>query len=648
MPNPLMKPFCWKNNRGDDVRPILAFLLIFMLTTLSGFAADKSAKTVKPAKPKKTYFAYRSFNAELETTRQFAEIGVDVRCFFAANTINSLGTPYCEYPMIWLGTNRYDFTALDAQVSDLIKANPKAKFLCMIDLNTPPWGTRRHSFDSYTVISHAVCSPNWKKDAAKWLNDFLDYSEKKYGDRIEAYILSGGGTSEWYEYDRGYTSRIKDSTWRIWCKNRGLDFGNEVPASSSLQKATLEDVVYDPATELNKIKYWQFHNEMIVTAMLEFASQTRKKISVDKEIGYFFGYYLVSDTKLTSFGHLDYERLYASPDVDFFISPQTYKDREIGGGSGPQLVQGTLARYGKRYLSEIDHSTHVTKNWFITWKNRAEDFAGIKREIAYAMINHSSLWIFDMWGGRYAEPETRLLVGDLKKVFDRYVDDSSPSAAEVLMIADPQSAYYLNEKKPHSAVMTTAFRDKLNRIGTPFDVYSFSDIPYINMKQYKMVCLPATVCITPEREAILRKHVFCDNKTVVWVYAPGVVDGKSLDTERVKKWAGVPYKTTGPVITPMGGWNAFYAWEFKSVTPTVLRDTAKKAGVHLYTDEENPVYANTKMFAVHFKKGGNKTIHLPRKCKKVIDLFTSKTVAENTDEFTYDFADPDTVLFEMQ
>ena len=49
---------------------------------------------------KMLWVTYRSFNRELERTGQFGAMGITNRCFFAANTINSAGNPYCEYPHV--------------------------------------------------------------------------------------------------------------------------------------------------------------------------------------------------------------------------------------------------------------------------------------------------------------------------------------------------------------------------------------------------------------------------------------------------------------------------------------------------------------------------------------------------------------------
>ena len=607
---------------------------------------NRSFSTDDVKKGKNDYYAYRSFWPELEMTATFKDLGINTRCFFASNTINSAGFEYCKYPLIWKGIKEYDFNAYDKQIEDLLSANPEATFMCMIDLNTPYWLTRRFAYDSFSEISHAASDKKWLDITAEWMLDFITYSEEKYGNKIIAYILSGGGTSEWYEYDRGRSSKVKNMAWRSWCKQNDFSLGEDVPSESSLNSAAHENVIYDPEAEMNKIQYWSFHNEVIASSIIHFAKAARSSITKNKEIGVFFGYYLVSDNKLVSFGHLDYERVFASPDIDFVISPGSYDDRMIGGGSGSQLVFGTAGRYGKRYLHEIDHGTHVAPAR-IDWKTQADDFAGLKREAFFALINHSSLWWFDMWGGWYKEKETQQLIKHLKTIHDKFEDDKSSSIAETLLIADPQSAYYVNEKMPQASAMARQFRDKLNKTGTPFDVYSFNDIPVIELSRYKVVFLPATLLISPEREGILKKYIFKNNRTVVWVYAPGISDGKSLNTERVKKWTGTSYGTAGPVEVDMNGWKSVYSFEYSTMTTSVIKEIIKNGGVHLYTDEENPVYANERIVAVHFKNGGVKKISLPKFCKKIVDVYSGKLVAENTSEFTYPFKTPDSVMFEM-
>ena len=172
-------------------------------------------------------------------------------------------------------------------------------------------------------------------------------------------------------------------------------------------------------------------------------------------------------------------------------------------------------------------------------------------------------------------------------------------------------------------------------------------MPVIDVSRYKVIFLPATLLITPEREDLLKKYILAGNRTIVWTYAPGICDGKTIDTSRVKLWSGADYKTPGPVTVDRGKWKSVYAYEFKTMTPSVLKEIIRKAGVHMYTQEENPVYANERLLAVHFKEGGKKNISLPRSFRKVVDVISEKVVAEKASGFFCEFSTPDTKIFEL-
>lgn len=593
------------------------------------------------------WVTYRSFNKELERTGQFGAMGVTNRCFFAANTINSGGNPYCEYPLIWKGFRNYDWSALDAQAGELVKASPHARFMVMIDLNTPYWATHKFWLDSFTDVTHAACDPNWRRQTKTWMLDFIAEAEKRWGDRIGAYILSGGGTSEWYEYDRGRTSANKDAAWVKWCQAKGVDYGPSVPIRPALATAAFENLVYDPKTEPEKIEYWKFHNSLPADALLEFAAAARTAIPRSKEIGAFFGYFLVSSVRHTSFGHLDYPRVFASPDIDFFIAPGNYSDRRIGGGSGSQLVHGTALRHGKRFLHEIDFGPHDQTRWGKgIWKTLADDLAGNTREAAFAMANNASYWWFDMWGAFYRDPAMRARIAALKKVQDGL--KPAPSTAEILLVVDPESMYHVNERCDLERAFGQHLRNNLSQIGAPHDVYSFDDLPVLDLDRYKLVCLNSTLLITPERAKFLRERVCTKGRTVLWTYAPGVTDGKSLDAARVAEWTGVPFKTPGVSERDRKTWRSVYAYDYNLYNPAVLARIAETAGVHRYVKECSPVFANERFLAVHVVQGGERVIHLPRTLARVTDLLTGEVLGTQVNAFSCRFASPDTKLFGLE
>jgi len=88
--------------------------------------------------------AFRSFWPMEGYSRQFAEAGIKLVFVFPANTICSLNVPYSNYPQIWTGPNQYHWNSLDDHLDDVLKWNPRAKLMVMVDLNTPAWWVRSH------------------------------------------------------------------------------------------------------------------------------------------------------------------------------------------------------------------------------------------------------------------------------------------------------------------------------------------------------------------------------------------------------------------------------------------------------------------------------------------------------------------------
>ena len=614
-----------------------------------------------PAQPTlpPAFGCYRSFTKEPETARIFSqELGVKTRCFFASHTINSIGGPYCEYPPIWVGEGKYEFEHLDEQMEEMIYSTPDGKLICMIDLDSPYWMTRKFHFDSFSDVSSAVSNPTWMKMMLRWMKDFITYAEAHYGDRIAGYLLSGGSTSEWLDGVHGYPTRSKEAAWQRWCKEKGLDYGPEPPSFQSLRQASFEGHLYDPVTDAKKIEWWRFHNGVIADAILTFAHEARALLPEGKQIGVFFGYYFVY-SRWSSFGHMDYERVYASPDIDFFVSPGCYSNRQIGEGSGSQTMFRTAMLNGKRFLHEIDFRPHDygermrKKGKSVVdvraWSSQADDIAGNTREACFALVNHASYWWFDMWGGFYDDPVLQKRIGELEKIQERFREDLSPSTAEILFVGDPQSLYYLRDEDPLTKAGSTVLRNRLSVLGAPIDSYSFNDLARMDLSQYKVILLPQTFLIDGERAKLLREKVCTGGRTVLFSYAPGICDGKSLDPSRVEVWAGVPFVSGGKEIaeTPRGDWNAVYAYDVNAFTKEVLRGICEKAGVHFYVGDCWPVFANERLLSIHCKEGGLRTVSLPKKAAQVIDLLSGEVVAKRKKAFTVDFASPDTRLYEI-
>ena len=610
---------------------------------------------------------YRSFLKETAATRRFADGGIELRCFTVGNTFNSAGNPYCEYPVVWkkgkgMDDGAYDWETVDREFQDLVDASPKAKFIVLVDLNTPPWLIRRLRYDSFSTVSVAATDPYWRRITGAWLKAFLAHAEEKWGGRTVGYVLGAGNCTEWTELDyrddgaaRVYSLPSQDASWREWCRTKGVDHGRFTPRGEELDEAAFDGTFYDPRTEGAKIDFWKFRNESVASALLEFA-HLAKGVAPRKEIGAFFGYYLLCNPNIfVSWNHLDYERVYDSPDIDFVITPANYTGRACGGGTGTLLIQGSLAVRGKRLLHEIDLWSHgvIPKNQTFCatyFRTEADDLAGNTREAASAIVTHASMWWFDMWGGFYDGKALFDRIVRLNEITRRFADDASPSLSDVLFVADPQSCYYVNEKSRKLTPFPWSVRDQLAKTGFACDYYSFGDLGRIDLGKYRAVVFPGQFLITPERAKFLREKVCTDGRTVVWFFAPGITDGTTLDPKRIREWTGADYGAKEVVTRDFGSWKSVFVPDYEAATCDTSRfmRILRTAGAHAWTDDSSVVYANERLFSVHVKDGGVRTVHLPAKARKVTELISGRVVATDARDFAYGFEGPDTRIFLME
>jgi hypothetical protein len=628
----------------------------------------KNWKTSMTAMNHKPYFAYRSFWPELDTMKRMNACGIDTICFYPSNTLNSLGEPYCKYPPTWLWYDRYDFSSLDRQIADILSAVPAARLICLVDVNSPEWLVKnRPGFDSFNALGHAVCDPDWRRLVAAYLAAFLRHAETHHGDRIEAYALAGGYTTEWQDLSNGTESPSKTMAFQKWCGDRGLPVPSDIPPLSVRGHVTHEGLLRDPETDRLALDYWRFCSDAVADAIAFFVGQAREVIPPHKHLGAFYGYALeLGGERLLPTAHLAYERVLDLPGLDFLISPGTYRDRKIGGGSGFMTPMGTVRLKGKAFLHECDHRTH-TYNRDLSphvrmevphaWPDQAASVAGLQREMALALIQGTSLWWFDMWGGFYRDEAVCEMIRAMKVIWDRFAGETFDSVAETALIVDPGSFPYLRESgladDSHREGMrpegfARGIRNALNRLGAPYDIYSMRDIPSIpSFDRYRFVIFATPFEIDGEKEAMLHQHVLRDGRTVAWLHAAGVSDGRHWTPERMKTLCGIPCGTPGIARADMGDWQSVVAADPDDLTPARLKELAAAAGVTLTCREAIPVFANTRLLAVHAADGGRIQITLPFPCDAIRELFSDEVVARDCTAFEHDFTVPGTCLFEL-
>ena len=97
-------------------------------------------------------------------------------------------------------------------------------------------------------------------------------------------------------------------------------------------------------------------------------------------------------------------------------------------------------------------------------------------------------------------------------------------------------------------------------------------------------------------------------------------------------------------MTPMYLGNPFMSGWVPEHAP-VLRGVARYAGVHIYDDAGDVVYATRNLLAIHSAAGGTRSLSLPEKVEVMYDLFEDRLAAEDTNHFEVVLKPASTTLY---
>jgi len=108
---------------------------------------------------------------------------------------------------------------------------------------------------------------------------------------------------------------------------------------------------------------------------------------------------------------------------------------------------------------------------------------------------------------------------------------------------------------------------------------------------------------------------------------------------------GLVVKPIG-LVQPGGGWTSIYS-SAPILPAPLLRNIARIAGCHIYSDANDVVYANRNFLGIYAPGGGSRTVRLPRKMR-VTDLLENRVLADGVTEFPLELAPNSTALLKLE
>ncbi len=641
--------------------------------------------------------AFRSFRAEPRNVRDFYQAGVRLMSILHSGLNCTLDVPYSRYGEIWEGPGQYNFATIDRQMEVFLNEAPDACFNIMLQLDTRDWYLKAHPEASNTFrnLVEMAGESTWREITTRYLRDMLHYFESKYGDRVFAYTLFCGGSTEWYTNSQSSKADavirphpLKEASYRRFT---GDPEARLIPLD--VLHRTSHGVFRDPVEDADARHYWRFHHGIIADAILFFAKQAQEVLQHRKLLGLFYGYLVqLGGKRLLEEGQLAYEPVWNSPDIDMIFAPAKYgAPREFEGASGFLATVDSIGLRDKLFFQEIDHRTHVAPP---TAENGRpypgsdnclrDEFQSrmvLRREFAMTRIKQTGLWWFDFFGGFYYDPALMDEVAKMVRIQQRLHDIPLRTVAEIAVFADPESMYDVQAFSPLATDLLVRPPDELNRLGAPYDLYTFSDLEHdqLPLGQYRLIIFLNAFRISAKTQRFIETKVKSDGRSVLWFYAPGYPHDDGFSVEAIQATTGIGVKRrmvedSEVVVAPSGffgrlpaglhyGFSAPVAPLFEisdseaaihacyradgapalaskelathtawysavgNLPAAIYREIARRAGVHIYYEGGDPVYINNRLLSIHMQDDPAPVIHLPGgRARQAEELFDGGTL----------------------
>jgi len=488
---------------------------------------------------------------------------------------------------LWRGPNEYDFSALDEQVRMYTKLDPDAYVIMMVRLVQPGWWTQQHpdelvgygvpgelgGDEKYRARRGSMASGAWLRDTGEAWRALIDHLEAQpWGRRVIGYQPAYGISAEWHYFgswreqypDTGAAMTARFRRWlrekydtvealRAAWRDPDVTFDTAQVPGVQARKLAEHIAFREPATERPAIDYYRCHQQVVAEAIEHFGRIVKEETAGAKLCGVYYGYFYGVRPQ-TQGGHLELDRLFASPYVDYFVAPYSYSDRLMGQDGRLRSLAAAFRLGGKPHILEGDIRTYLhPRAEYGRTENVQQSLAAITREFSTALIEGTGFWWVDFGGdqggGWFDDPQIMQRAAALQRVAERAIETERSPTAQIALICDLESFYFLGDGHGMSIAhrMVEDLGTEMYRLGAPFDAIHLSRLGDADLDRYRMLVFLNTFAMSPEEAALVRRLREAGQHAMVFLWAPGLITSDALSVEQAET-------VTGFELSPVERW----------------------------------------------------------------------------------------------
>ena len=326
---------------------------------------------------------------------------------------------------------------------------------------------------------------------------------------------------------------------------------------------------YELPQEQDWVDYSAYTSDLFSQRILDATQVLRSQTGGRSLIGLYNGYFLNIPASYT--GHLRFDRLMASPNIDFICAAISGYDRVPGGAGGLDDPIESAIAHGKFWWMEQDQETYlslqspfppVVQESYVT-QNLTETVDVLQRDLASAIIHRAGTWWFDInENGSFNDPNMWSPMSQYgMPLFTQLYVNPQLYKPDVALVIDLNSITYQKVDQDSVNFQRGLLRTSLAKAGVTYGVYTLSDFLDGTLPPCKVYMFANLNYVTDSEVASIQTRLNNEGATAIWQYAPGFLGPNGADASRVSSLTGIQVtQLDGYGYTNGSGLMTGYSW----------------------------------------------------------------------------------------